>query len=236
MAEVSKTISGMVNATVKKTGGAAPKTSPYIPKAEKIADEREQKARKRLFEARAQKQNTPVGGVKPAESYKKYGVAGYFFLFIETVIIVGVFALKDALDILGKFTYALAGVGGAIGETASFVATWIVGPLVGIWLWFRFGRTKGAKTKEVLEKTAQRFVKIIGSFIGVSLADMIPVINLIPFLTLYGIILYGIELYHMIMDTEQQPVLQEQEEESPALAKSPLRAQLEQKTSPSSQV
>lgn len=217
MVEVSKIASKVGSTASQKTESITRKTEAGT--AEGLAKERAQKMRK--------EKNTPLGGQKPSETYKKFGFFGYFFLGIEAFIIIGLFAFKDTVDILDTATAAAAGVGEVVGEAISTILGLVLSAVVFVWLWFRFGRSK--KGAEALKQSAKQGVKILGSFVGVWIADIIPVIEKVPWLTVYGMILYGLEFYKMTTQSENSPIAQEEDaNESPK--QSSLRAQLQQKT------
>jgi hypothetical protein len=212
MAGVSKIVSKTSSAISQKTEAEM---------AENLAKERAQKTRKQ--------KNTPLGGQKPSETYKKFGFFGYFFLGIEAFIIISLFALKDIVDIIDTATIAAFGIGEAAGEAISTILGLVLGAIVFGWLWFRFGRSK--KGSEAAKKAALQGVKILGSFVGSWIADIIPIIEKIPWLTLYGLCLYGMEFYKMATQPESTPANQEEEgPPSPSQQQSSLRAQLQQKT------
>jgi len=215
MEEASKITSKVVSKVVSKTKDSAQE------KATALAKERARKLKKK---------GTGVGGEKIREEYKKFGFFGYFFLGIEAFIIISLFALKDFVDIIDTATIVAAGAGEAAGETISTILGLILGIIVFGWLWFRFGRSK--KGSEAAKKAALQGVKILGSFVGVWIADIIPVIEKMPWLTLYGLCLYGLEFYKMATQPESAPVAQEEGEggSPPSPKQSSLRAQLQQKT------
>ncbi len=219
----------MVEASkITKLAPVAPKTTA----AHVMTKEEAIRAKARLAALRARNQIKQkvagAGGNKLREEYKKFGFLGYFFLGIEAFIIVGIFLVKDILDIILKATYAAAGVGGAVGEAISVILTILTG-FIGFWLWFRFGRTKKGSPAAAAKKAASKFLKIICGFVGVNVADIIPLLNLVPWLTAYGMILYGLEFYKMTTQPESAPITQEEEvSENPK--QSSLRAQLQQKT------
>ncbi|KKR10457.1 MAG: hypothetical protein UT37_C0001G0012 [Parcubacteria group bacterium GW2011_GWA2_39_18] len=195
-----------------------------------LTDEEAVRAKARLAGIRAKnlrQKGAGKGGGKLREEYKKFGIFGYIFLGIEAFIIIGIFVIKDIADIVLKLTYGAAGVGGAIGETISVILTILTG-FIGFWLWFRFGRTKKDASVAMARKAASKFLKIICGFVGVEMADVIPLLNLVPWLTAYGVILYGLELYKMVTQPKSTPTAQEEEVGEPE-KQSSLRAQLQQK-------
>lgn len=213
----------MVNTSDLKSTTTALKKSPQVT----TVSEARNKSRLETIRAR-NKKNSLSGGKKPAESYKKYGVFGYGMLGLEAFIVVGIFFLKDAIDIIDKFTFLLAIVGGAIGETISLISG-VLCLFVGFWLWWRFGKSKNNLSGEAATAAKKAFVKIIGWFLGAAIADSIPLINLIPWLTIYGLFLYGNELRHMMFDAKNTGG-ETQITETGTPTQSALKSQLEQQT------
>jgi|SRR3989339_1920182 len=218
MAEASKITSKVVSKVASKTKDSAQE------KATALAKERARQLKK------LKQKGADIGSNKLRETYNKFGFFGYFFFGIEAFIIIAIFLTKDILDIVLKATYAAAGVGGAVGETISVILT-ILTAFIGFWFWFRFGKTKGLGG-EALKKAVKKLFTVILSFVGVELADIIPLLNLVPWPTIYVIFLYGIEFYRMVTQPDIPPQTQEEKEgDAPQPERKPsLRSQLEQKT------